>query len=282
MTAVSAYHFRNSLYIWARELPPELRLFRQPPDAINGYSFEARQIHVIYFATLILLFRTSAPRSPELAASLVAASFVAGIFEEFLVRDEIGYLGPGIYKFFLLTAAITLLSVYRCPSIEMDVSEDYEAIKRSLKQFSLRYPSALATLHMIESLESAEVQASDRFSNLTSVDSETFALFREFGPGLCRQWSLVAGGHAQNVFNVGLGGRLGRPAAHRTDEPQAPSVTHSLTTGGIPPTDELLDMDIGSESAALDPSWLSSWPDLPDPTSWILQDTAFDFGDGEG
>lgn len=282
MTEIRAYHFRNSLYIWARELPPELRLFRQPPDAINSYNFEARQIHVIYFSTLILLFRTSAPRSSGLAASLVAASFVAGIFEEFLVRDEIGYLGPGIYKFFLLTAAITLLSVYRCPSVEMDVLEDYEAIKQSLKQFSLRYPSALATLHMIESLESAEVQALDGFSNLTSLDSETFALFREFGPGLCRQWSLVVGGDAPNAYNVGLSGHLTRSAVHFTDVPQAPSATHSLTASGIPPSDELLDMDMGPESAALDPAWLSSWPDLPDPTSWILQDTAFDFGDGEG
>jgi hypothetical protein len=60
MTTTKVEQLQNNLYAWVRELPKELRLFHPQIDlGPNDYSFEGRQLHVIYFVVLILLLRPS-------------------------------------------------------------------------------------------------------------------------------------------------------------------------------------------------------------------------------
>ncbi|KAF5012779.1 hypothetical protein FDECE_1199 [Fusarium decemcellulare] len=276
MTPTRVTQLQNDLYHWVRELPPELRIFHSQAEfGLNAYNFEARQLHIIYFVNLILLFRKSPSAS---AGSLLAASFIAAIFDEFMVRDEIGHLGPAIHKFFLLTAGITLLPACRHPTLQTQATEDYALIKNSLKQFSQRYASALATLHTLETLETTEVRGSEAYEHPQPLEPEIASLFREFGPGLCRQWELLMGqedSRDESLVNEDAPRR-------RTISSQDSSITGALVPQSQGPVStlagDLFDMDTTIGSDGLDTFWPLSWPELPDPSSWILKDTPFDVG----
>lgn len=278
MTATRVRQLKNDLYAWIGELPQELRLFHQQPGlGLNTYNFEARQTHVIYFVVLILLTRKSTSSSP---GTLLAASFIAAIFDEFLVRDEINHLGPGIYKFFLLTAGITLLPACADPLLQTHASEDYDTIKKALKQFADRYPSSLATIHTLNTLESAQEQTPQPAEHLGVVESETRALFRQFGPGLCRQWHLLEGSQQPHRTQESLS-QL--PESQGSDPSQSmppPSYLAPLTS--LPFGGEPFDVEGIPLGTDLDSGWLTSWAELPDPTSWVLKDTPFDLGDDYG
>lgn len=176
----------NDLYVWLHELPCHLQLFNQELGAgLNTYDFVSRQIHVIYFTTLILLLRAY---SPTAKGAVLAASFIAAIFEEFLIRDEVRYL-PAIYKFFLLTAGITLVPARNKFTEETnDASVDLAIIKKALRSFAERHPSALANLHTLERMErSFGISAHGPDAPAILEDSQRM-FFRTFGSGLCRQW----------------------------------------------------------------------------------------------
>lgn len=180
MTPSRTSQLKNQLYAWVRELPTELRLFHSNIDhGPNEYNFEARQLHVIYFVCVILLFRKSPSLSPSLSASILAASFIAAIFEEFLIRDEIHYLGPGIWKFFLLTAGITLVPACKNSVLQGEAAQDYQIIKKALNQFAERYPSALGSIHTLETVEAAHERDSESLSTIYQPSMEAQALFQE-------------------------------------------------------------------------------------------------------
>ncbi|UPL02998.1 hypothetical protein LCI18_013932 [Fusarium solani-melongenae] len=289
MTPAKITQLKNELYVWVRELPLELRLFYpQAEYGLNAYCSEARQLHVVYFVAIILLFHQSPSPSPVSAGSLLAASFVAAIFDEFIIRDEIKLLGPAIHKFFLLIAGVTLLSASRIPALQSDALGDFDMVKRALQQFAERYPSSLATIHTLETLESAQDRSSESVEHLVPLQPEVHSLFQEFGPGLCRQWHLLEG--SPHVYGTAAtrGGDPQQPGRRRqgTESMSVPSGAmvpcsqEPAATGGFPLTGDSFDLDSGAGTEGLELFW--AWTNLPDPTSWILKDTPFDLGEDTG
>lgn len=287
MTMTKIEQLKNNLYTWVRELPQELRLFHPQIDhGPNSYNFESRQIHVIYFVVLILLLRPSTSSSSTSAGSLLAASFVAALYEEFLIRGEIDHLGPAVHKFYLMTAGITLLSVRRNPLLASEVSKDFRVIIKALKQFSERYPSAMGTIRTLEQLEASQVQSPESSQYLLQLQPEARALFREFGPELCRLWHLL---EVSPSTHDQLTDPDRRVATQRMDHPLGSSNMASTmplafqsnqggTADGFVCSGEIYDPTIATVADDLDFFGPYSWSELPNATAWVLKDTPFDIG----
>jgi hypothetical protein len=136
----------DRLFRWLKTLPENLQLCRPVEGRpLKQYSFQARQLHIQYFTVLVILYRPPDPKLAPSTASLLASSFIAGIFEDFMARDELRYLGP-IFTFYCLTAGMAQLSGYRYSGI-VDIAEENLAILgRALELLSTRWPSAVGSL----------------------------------------------------------------------------------------------------------------------------------------
>src|SRR5690349_24217821 len=109
-------HIERGLFRWSRTLAPHLQLRSKREVSgqytLASYDIKARQLHVPYFITMVILGQSDIINRHVSSLSVLAASFVAGIFEDFLARDELSSLGP-IFTFYLLAAGITLSAVRR-------------------------------------------------------------------------------------------------------------------------------------------------------------------------
>jgi hypothetical protein len=202
----------SALYRWIKTVPETLRLAHAPNTSniftASASNFNARQLHLPYLITLTIMARsmTSYPpkqeytytRTPSTisAVALVASSFVAGIFEEFLARDELQYLGP-IFTFYLLASGIALVSTRRSPTLWRIAQQDLEVLQNSLQELSKRWPSAIGALrglrNVIERAARRAVQNSntptgDSVGTIPQLDAEQKALLEDFPHDLCRLW----------------------------------------------------------------------------------------------
>ncbi|KAF9888480.1 hypothetical protein FE257_008587 [Aspergillus nanangensis] len=189
----------NSLYRWSRELPPSLRLFQLPGTTepgllpvtgLSSYNFEARQLHIPYFVCLTIICRPATPASTPSAAAILASSSIAAIFEDFLARDEVQYLGS-IFTFHLLAAGTGLLSSKRYPRVWERARKDLHIIYISLEELAKRWPSATGALRALKSLEATHstgmVAEESPMPSLTMA-TEYLPFFRLFGASLSWAW----------------------------------------------------------------------------------------------
>ncbi|KEF52387.1 uncharacterized protein A1O9_11628 [Exophiala aquamarina CBS 119918] len=183
--------FENALYRWIKELPSELRLFKVAHDRVlSPYNFKARQIAVVYFVILIILHRRDEPSSPASAPSLVASSFLAGIFEDFLSRDELRYLGP-VFAFYALAAGLSQMSGYRYPGLESTADHEFRVISLSLQQLSDRWGSAVEAMRSLTAARDAGMRQPQLDTAPAAIAADVLPFFADFGPDLCRQWHLL-------------------------------------------------------------------------------------------
>lgn len=112
-TAIEDY-----LYRWTKYLPEQLRLNHKVHtyQSIKPYILESRQLNVLYLTTIFLLYRLKTLEGSFPTAAVIAASTLAGVFEDFLARDEVRFLGP-CFSFHLLAAPIALLPCYKYPDL---------------------------------------------------------------------------------------------------------------------------------------------------------------------
>ena len=188
----------NQLYRWTRELPVSLRLFQpqmgsQGPGektqtSLRPYNFEARQLHIPYFICLTILCRPNQGSFPS-PAVILASSFVAGIFEDFLARDEIQYLGP-IFTFHLLAAGIGLLSSRKSSLLWEKATHSLQTIYLSLEVLAQRWSSAKGSLRALKSIANSQenIAGSNSVSELV-LPREHQPFFQGFGPDISWAWS---------------------------------------------------------------------------------------------
>jgi hypothetical protein len=98
-----------------------------------------------YFSTLNILYRPVNPNSAPSVASILASSFISGIFEELLVRDDLRYLGP-MFSFYLLASGVVQLSCYRWTGLWSSAQDDFEITLRALEELGKRWQSASGSL----------------------------------------------------------------------------------------------------------------------------------------
>jgi hypothetical protein len=136
----------DRLFRWIKTLPDHLQLCRAVEGRpLKSYDFEARQLHVQYFTVLVILNRPLDPTLAPSTASLLASSYIAGMFEDFMARDELRYLGP-IFTFYCLTAGMAQLSCYRYSELVSLAEQNLNILARALEELSKRWPTAVGSL----------------------------------------------------------------------------------------------------------------------------------------
>lgn len=159
------------------------------PERANlaQYSFEARQLHIPYFVCLAIMCRPG-PGNSYSPGFLLASSFIAGIFEDFLARDEIQFLGP-IFTFHLLAAGIGLLSSYTVPSLWERATESLQTIYLSLDVLAAKWSSAKGSLRALRSIaEKQQSVAETENIDPQPISREHSPFFNNFGPELSWAW----------------------------------------------------------------------------------------------
>ncbi|KAF2417643.1 hypothetical protein EJ08DRAFT_703357 [Tothia fuscella] len=221
----------DKVFRWIQTLPNSLQLcYNSPGRLLKAYSFEARQLHVQYFTVLTILNKRLPPTTTPSTASLLASSFVAGIFEDFLARDELRYLGP-IFTFYLLAAGVSLLSSYRYAGLWHLAEQDLQIIIQAQQELGKRWPSAVGSLKRMTDVRDkvTHCQRSTYFpeNNLTP---EQMQYFNSFGPDLCRSWDVLhVGGNntlqpaTRDLMTAGILQDLRTPGALYPDQTQDPA-----------------------------------------------------------
>lgn len=231
LTRPKRTNIENAIYRWSRELPDQLRLFQRvlPPEGSTAsklvlmpYHFEARQLHVTYFVVLAILYRASSPGTIPSAAAILASSFVAGIFEDFLARDEIRFLGP-IFTFYLLASGVGLASCYSYPHLWERAQQDLRIICSSLRELSKRWPSAIGSLKALQSMidETAKAARPSERPQPTPLTSDQQATFCGFGTDLCRLGDVMLAHYPHDIVDSG----------RQEDDQYARTVSDMMTAG---------------------------------------------------
>jgi hypothetical protein len=197
--------FENALYRWVKDLPPELRLFESNPErSLGSYNFEARQLLVHYFVNLVILYGSRHPKHEAPVVSLLASSFICGIFEGFLARDELQYLRVN-FAFLSLAAGLSQLTGYRYIALRSASERGVGVIKLSLRELSKKWGSAntaLKSLTEVSELVSQQLPSESLKPTLASAD---FPFFEDFGPDLCEEWTMLVGQRDQQNPSTAAG-----------------------------------------------------------------------------
>jgi len=179
----------DRLFRWIKTLPNHLQLCQGTEGRpLKEYSFEVRQLHVQYFTVVVILNRPTDPKLTPSTASVLASSFIASIFEEFIARDELRFLGP-IFTFYCLTAGMAQLSCYRYSEMVDVAEENLLIVRRALEELSKRWPSAVGSLkHLMDVREKVVQRPSIGQFPDVNLPAATAQFFSDFGPDLCRMW----------------------------------------------------------------------------------------------
>lgn len=194
LTPSRRQRLEDALFRWIKELPRELRIANHTGEAwvTAPYNLEARQLAVPYFISLILLHRSPNPQGPTSTVCLMASSFLISIFEEFLSRDHISYLGP-VFAFYALATGLIQLMCFRYKSLQAIAEHEFEVIKVALEELGKRWGSAHGALSgLLRAKEAIQQQPCIEADPPRLASNEVF-FFSDFGPELCRAWDIGFG-----------------------------------------------------------------------------------------
>ena len=188
----------DSLYRWTKNLPDQLLLSsKSNPQMLSSqsprpYNLECRQLNVLYLTTIILLYRSKTLGCPLPTAAVMAASTIAGIFEDFLARDEVRFLGPA-FSFHLLAASIALLSCYRYPDLWALAHEDLEILTQAQEEMKKRWPSALGSIGSFDRMFKLTVATLKKVAGVpkSSLTPYQAVLLEVCDMNLCRMYSVL-------------------------------------------------------------------------------------------
>jgi hypothetical protein len=125
--------------------------------------------------------------------SLLAASFISGIFEEYIAWGDIMFLAPASI-FYLLVASLIQISSHRYTNLAQNAESEISTVRVSLKQLGKRFPTAHGAERIFENLlrkSRSRETARESFSmTLSPIQKELLA---PFGSDLCASWPLVFG-----------------------------------------------------------------------------------------
>jgi len=182
----------NMLFRWIRTLPERHRLSELSTSDgayfLRPHNLRSRQLHVPYFICVSILALSDNPTRAVTAAGILSASFVAGIYEDFLARDQIKHLQP-IFTTFCFVSGLLLMSVRPWPDLWTAVQPDLEAIQKCLMELSRRWKSAVGASKALKKALDSPVRSSPlQQQTISPLTSEQYSLFEGFATDLCRMW----------------------------------------------------------------------------------------------
>ncbi|OQV06980.1 hypothetical protein CLAIMM_11476 [Cladophialophora immunda] len=231
----------DCLYRWTKNLPEILRPSysadrpTNPSQPLRTYNLESRQLNVLYLTTIILLRRSRSLDGPFPTAAVVAASTMAGVFEDFLARDEVRFLGPA-FSFHLLAASIALLSCYKYPDLWELAQEDLKILNQAQEEMKKRWPTAIGSLSSFDRMFKLTVATQMKVTSTCncSLTSYEAVFFEICDMKLCRMYAALV---QKPVINNGRDTRdmaLANADAINPHAPNPPAGGGLLKPRGIP------------------------------------------------
>ena len=142
-----------------------------------------------YFVILVILNRGPVAGSVPSTVSLVASSFLASIYEEFIARDELRHLGPA-FAFYALAAGLSQLSGYRYRSLANAAEENFKTIRMSLELLSKRWGSANGALRALPEARKAVLRMSQYSEPPSCIPTNSLSFFSDFDASRCNMGHL--------------------------------------------------------------------------------------------
>lgn len=240
MCSSQRLHVEAVLYRWTRTLPSNLSLSPKEPHTqtydLLAHNFNARQLHVPYFICLIILARPTATSGEISSVPVLAASFVAGIYEYFLARDQVKFLSP-VFTNFCLVASIVLLSVRPFPDLWEAIQPDLEIMQKCLNELSKRWRSAIgASKALQKAIDKRKAHLPGEGSLLIRPTSAQLTLFEGISVDLCRIWPVYEsqiggnGGDNSTQRNVEFQGQQGEVFTPISDQATIPMADVGFAT----------------------------------------------------
>ncbi|KAL4930408.1 transcription factor domain-containing protein [Aspergillus undulatus] len=174
----------DSLFRWVKQDFPGIT------GAFPGCSFEARQVLVAYLANLIILDRSPALDGTRSARSVVAASFMVGLFREFMQCDETCRLGAA-FTFYALTAGLVLIPARRVKSLADVIVEEVIILTASLHILSKQWSSASDSIRTLDKLGKEKGPNRTSTYDTSRVNEEIRPFFAGLDTKWCRLWGPV-------------------------------------------------------------------------------------------
>lgn len=181
----------TKLRSWIQALSSELKIYEeQPPRRLMPYDFEARQLHVAYLAALVIANHPSSVNDSPSRVAILASSFIAGLFDEFLIRDDVRFLGP-IFTFYLLAASLTQLRCCQYMSLRKSAESNLRIIEKAQAELEKKWPSATGSQRLYSKVHD-RIFRQDAALSLPErpITSAQRILFQDYGEDLCNQWDL--------------------------------------------------------------------------------------------
>ncbi|KAJ5391387.1 hypothetical protein N7509_006877 [Penicillium cosmopolitanum] len=171
MTQNEAISILESLQQFINNIPSQLQLY----EGSNRRPFrpDIYEFHANYFVCLIVFFRLFGHAFPALtvsAASLVASSCIARLYEQFLYRDEMNYLTPLHNWFVMVGCAPQIHHNATCQGRDKLCNEELPILTNALRYMRLKSPPAGVLLDIIERL--SEVNSNGLTPSVSSVPQE--------------------------------------------------------------------------------------------------------------
>jgi hypothetical protein len=256
-------NIETALLRWIDELPPALCLHDKTSRVLNPYEFKSRQLHGPYFVALTIFYRSESPGQHFSLMSLLAASFISGIFEEYIAWGDIMFLAPASI-FYLLVASLIQISSHRYINLAQNAETEISTVRVSLKQLRKRFPTAYGAERIFENLlrksRSREPPSQIFSMTLSPIQKELLA---PFGFDLCPSWSLVFNNSFTGTETLDVSEQFS--TVSRNHHPQN-STLRASTRSDFPVAgvDSTQDTYIGSDDAANGLQMLQPAEDLGD------------------
>ncbi|EMC99260.1 hypothetical protein BAUCODRAFT_396759 [Baudoinia panamericana UAMH 10762] len=207
LTAHARVQLEERLLRWLADLPPTLQLFDRETRVLRAYNFASRNLHLAYFATLTILFHQKQKQNPSADVpptmpSLVAASFILGIVEEYLNWGDTAFVSPACI-FYLFTASLALLSSHRFPCLASaaDAAQERGVVETTLEELKKRFASAYGKERVVKAITQLSLQQQSQGGgsgivtqpriDVLKLSPRELEFFAPFGAGLCRHWGIV-------------------------------------------------------------------------------------------
>lgn len=183
---------RNSLLWWTKELSCgaqsiSLNTMRAPTSS----NFLARQLLLLHFASINLLYRKWRISGGVCGVALAASSVIACLLETFLARDECRHLACTLC-FYAVVAAVPLVEALNMASMHDEIAVDLANIHLFLETMGKKWPSALSALQIIQKFQPITMrnstERSERAARAPELKMQDLMLFEGYEVDSCRLW----------------------------------------------------------------------------------------------
>lgn len=168
-----AGNLSHELVHWVNSRPPELDLAISTSHT-TSFQGDVHQLHLPYLATIIMLHLSPSSNSiPKAdAAAILAASCIARIFEDFLVRGSIRFLSA-ISCWYVAIALLPLVYARQAKDLTVAADENIKVLRIAIKELSGVYPGIEMLHHTFDRLTGSNGSVAEGFSN--SLDTSSFS-----------------------------------------------------------------------------------------------------------